>query len=496
MKKFLIISLAVVLAWGFGVMPASAQSVETKLTASDGAEWNQFGRSVSVSGNTIVVGAEYDNDNGVSSGSAYVFVREETSWIEQQKLTASDGAALDLFGNSVSVSGNTIVVGAHGDDDNGQDSGSAYVFVREGTSWTEQQKLTASDGAAADFFGYSVSVSGDTIVIGAHGDDDNGVSSGSAYVFVREETSWTEQQKLTASDGEALDFFGYSVSVSGDTIAVGAEYDDDNGQDSGSAYVFVGEETSWTEQQKLTASDGEAADFFGYSVSVSGDTIAVGAHSDDDNGQDSGSAYVFVGEETSWTEQQKLTASDGEAADFFGYSVSISGDTIAVGAKYDDDNGQDSGSAYVFVGEETSWTEQQKLTASDGAAADFFGYSVSISGDTIVIGAAYDDDNGQNSGSAYVYNAYQDPAVLIDNLDSYVDDLNPSDVIKNSLCAKLGVAMKAIRDLKKNNDVAAVNAMGAFVNQVEAQRGKKITEEDADALIAKAQAIIALLSSH
>jgi len=325
MKRFLIISLAVVLAWGFGVMPASAQSVEAKLTASDGAKWDRFGRSVSVSGNTIVIGAEYDNDNGVSSGSAYVFVREGASWSEQQKLTASDGAAGNLFGNSVSVSGNTIVVGAHGDDDNGQYSGSAYVFVREETTWSEQQKLTASDGEAADFFGYSVSVSGDTIVIGAHGDDDNGVSSGSAYVFVREETSWTEQQKLTASDGEALDFFGYSVSVSGNTIVVGAVYDDDNGQDSGSAYVFVREETSWSEQQKLTASDGAVADFFGYSVSVSGDTIVVGAHGDDDNGQDSGSAYVFVRDGAIWSEQQKLTASDGAAADFFGYSVSVSG---------------------------------------------------------------------------------------------------------------------------------------------------------------------------
>ena len=199
---------------------------------------------------------------------------------------------------------------------------------------------------------------------------------------------------------------------------------------------------------------------------------------------------------TAQSVETKLTASDGAEWNQFGRSVSVSGNTIVVGAEYDNDNGVSSGSAYVFVREETSWTEQQKLTASDGAAADFFGYSVSISGDTIVVGAAYNDDNGQNSGSAYVYNAYQDPAVLIDNLDSYVDNLNPSDVTKNSLCAKLGVAMKAIRDLKKNNDVAAVNAMEAFVNQVEAQRGKKITEEDADALIAKAQAIIALLSSH
>jgi len=263
------------------------------------------------------------------------------------------------------------------------------------------------------------------------------------------------------------------------------------------AYSFgVMPASAQSAEAKLTASNGAAGDFFGYSVSISEDTIVVGAKYDEDNGQDSGSAYVFVGEETSWSEQQKLTASDGAEWDRFGNSVSVSKDTIVVGAEYDNDNGVSSGSAYVFVCEGTNWSEQQKLIASDGAVGELFGDSVSVSEDTIVVGAHGDDDNGQDSGSAYVYNVYQDPAVLIDNLDSYVQDLNLSQNIENSLCTKLGVAMKAISELKQNNGVVAVNAMGAFVNQVEAQRGKKITEEDADALIAKAQAIIALLSSH
>ncbi len=213
---------------------------------------------------------------------------------EQAKLTASDGAISDLFGYSVSISGDTAVVGADGDDDNGTDSGSAYVFVRSGTTWSQQAKLTASDGAEGDLFGWSVSISGDTAVVGAHYDDDNGLNSGSAYVFVRSGTTWTEEAKLTASDGAEDDFFGRSVSVSGDTAVVGAYGDDDYGSYSGSAYVFVRSGTTWSEEAKLTASDGAAHDLFGISVSISGGTAVVGAHYDDDNAFNSGSAYVYA----------------------------------------------------------------------------------------------------------------------------------------------------------------------------------------------------------
>ena len=189
--------------------------------------------------------------------------------------------------------GDTAVVGAEGDDDNGAYSGSAYVFVRSGSVWTEEAKLTASDGAAVDYFGVSVSVSGDTAVVGAWSGDGIVADSGSAYVFVRSGTTWSEQAELTASDGAADDWFGFAVSVSGDTAVVGADYDDDNGMNSGSAYVFVRSGTTWTEQAKLTASDGAATDVFGRSVSVSGDAAVLGARLDDDNGTDSGSAYVF-----------------------------------------------------------------------------------------------------------------------------------------------------------------------------------------------------------
>jgi hypothetical protein len=233
-------------------------------------------------------------DPDCDSGSAYVYVRSGTTWTPQQKLTAgADAAALDEFGVSVSVSGDTAVVGAYANDDAGSLSGSAYVFLRAGAVWTEQQKLTASDAAASDQFGISVSVSGDTAVVGAHGNDDTGSASGSAYVFTRSGTVWTQQPKLTASDAAAGDEFGLSVSVSGDTAVVGAWRDDGAGNDAGAAYVFVSSGGVWGQQKKLTASDAAADNYFGNSVSVSGDTVLVGAQTDDGVGVDSGSAYVF-----------------------------------------------------------------------------------------------------------------------------------------------------------------------------------------------------------
>ena len=216
------------------------------------------------------------------------------------KLTASDGAANDYFGHSVAMSGDTVVVGAHCDDVGGYaDPGSAYIFNRSGTNWTEQAKLTASDGTAGDYFGISVAISGDTVVVGAYGDDvgSNG-DQGSAHVFVRRGSDWTQQAQLIASDGAASDYFGGSVAISGDTVVVGAYGDDGGDAGQGSAYVFARSGTTWTEQAKLTASDGAANDYFGRSVAMSGDTAVVGATYDEVGANaDQGSAYVYVGRE-------------------------------------------------------------------------------------------------------------------------------------------------------------------------------------------------------
>jgi hypothetical protein len=324
-------------------------------------------------------------------------------WTQEQKLIPSEGAANDQLASIVVVDGDTALIGVYLDDDNGVDSGCAYVFTRSGTTWTQQATLLPSDGAAGDYFGYCLSLKGDTAVIGAIHDDDNGADSGSAYVFTRTGTTWTQQQKLLASDGAAGDQFGFYVSLDGNTCLISANWDNDNGNKSGSVYVFVRDGTTWTQQAKLLASDGQAGDRFSVGT-LSGDTAVIGAFYDDDNGIDSGSAYVFTRTGTTWTQQAKLLPSDGAAGDLFsGYSFSLSGNTTIIGSPDDDDKGTNSGSAYVFTRTGTTWTQQQKLLASDGAAGDQFGTSTCVDGDTAVITAPYDDDSGLNSGSAYVF---------------------------------------------------------------------------------------------
>jgi len=364
-----------------------------QLTASDGAFDDLFGQSVAFSGSTIVVGAKHDDIGGnLNQGAAYVFNRQAGGWVEAQKLTASDGAAFDFFGQSVAVSGSTIVVGAQHDDIGGNPGqGAAYIFHRQGGDWVETQKLTASDGAANLVFGGSVAVSGSTVVVGAIGDN---VFQGAAYVFNRQGGSWVEEQKLTASDGAAFDNFGFSVAVSGSTIVIAA-IGDNNRQ--GAAYVFNRQAGSWIEVQKLTASDGAVFDLFGWSVAISGSTVVVGAFGDNigDNFLQ-GAAYVFNRQGGSWVEVQKLTASDGRRDDEFGFSVAVSGSAIVIGALGNNDL---QGAAYVFNRQAGSWIEAQKLSTSDRGF--FFGSSVTVSGSTVVVGANAGGNIRQ--GSAYIF---------------------------------------------------------------------------------------------
>ena len=253
------------------VIPIRAQcKIEeaAKLMASDGAATDGFGISVSLSGRVALVGADWHDDAGTNSGSAYVYRYNGTNWTEETKLLASDAAALDQFGHAVAVSGDVAVVGAWGDDDAGGLSGSAYVYRYDGGTWLEEAKLTASNGAAEDYFGWSVSVCGDLVVVGAWANDEAGLESGSAYVYRHNGTTWLEEATLTASDAEEVAVFGWSVSVSADVVLVGAMWTADAGNSSGSAYVFRYDGGSWVEEVKLTASDAEELDWFGYSVSA------------------------------------------------------------------------------------------------------------------------------------------------------------------------------------------------------------------------------------
>ena len=257
-----------------------------------------------------------------------------------QELFASDGATGDLFGWSVSISGDYALIGVVEDDDNGEYSGSAYIFKRDGTVWTEQLKLLPSDGDERECFGGSVSIDGDYAIIGASHDDDNGCSSGSAYIFKYNGTVWTEQSKLLPSDGGQFQAFGNSVSINGDYAIIGAPGDNDNGYCSGSAYIFKRNGTVWTEQSKLVPTDGEPYEAFGLeSISIDGDYAIIGARGNDDNGYRSGSAYIFKRDVNIWTQQVKLFPSNKDDIQYFGRSVSIDGNYTIIGAFGDRDSG-------------------------------------------------------------------------------------------------------------------------------------------------------------
>lgn len=385
---------------------------QAKLIAPDGAANENFAYFVSIDGDCAIAGAYGDDDNGTDSGSAYILRRDSQSWVQCEKLIASDAASYDYLGCSVAISGDYAIVGSRGDDDNGSNSGSAYIFelgvvcIPELPSCYREHKLTASDGAASDYFGCSVSIDGDYAIVGAYGDDDCGNNSGSAYIFKRIEDVWVEQAKLTADDGASEDLFGYSVSISGDYAIVGAWGSGGSGTGCCAAYIFKRDGENWVQQTKLTAPYGSSAGDFGCSVSISDDYVIVGAHSADGIVSGCGAAYIYKHEDTDWIHQAKLIASDGAADDDFGCSVSINGGYAVVGTRYDSDNGDSSGSAYIFRREDTDWIQQAKITASDGASYDYLGYSVSVSGrGNAIVGAWGDDDNGGSSGSAYVFTA-------------------------------------------------------------------------------------------
>jgi hypothetical protein len=416
---------------------ADAWGQVKKLTASDAEDNDNFGESVAISVDTVVVGAPYEDDASSNGGAAYVFERNEggaDGWGQANKLAASDAQTNDHYGNSVAISGDTIVAGAPWEDGAVANSnrGAAYVYVISGGRWHEVAIVHASDADLNDHFGIAVAVSGDTAVVGAEWEDGPGDDRGAAYVLERNkngEDSWGQVRKLTASDAADNDYFGGSVAISGDTVVVGAWGEDGQNPpdfDYGAAYVFERNydyfdpdtplPDNWGQVAKLTASDPGSLDWFGYSVSISHDTVVVGAPWEEGGaGADRGAAYIFErnkGGKDAWGQVAKLLASDPASWEYFGYSVAISVDTVVVGAYRDGDGAEGSqrGAAYVFernccaIGDADTWGEVKKLLASDKQDDDRFGNSVAISGDTVVVGAYWEDGwMLPNRGAAYVF---------------------------------------------------------------------------------------------
>uniref|UniRef100_UPI0026385EFA FG-GAP repeat protein n=1 Tax=Acidovorax sp. TaxID=1872122 RepID=UPI0026385EFA len=461
--------------------------------------------ALSGDGNTLAVGAyqESSNATGINgdqannaasqSGVVYVFTRSASTWSQQAYVKASNTGAGDNFGRSVALSGdgNTLAVGAYAEDSNatgvnavgGQannsasDSGAVYVFTRSASTWSQQAYVKASNTGVDDNFGYSVALSGDgnTLAVGAWREDSNAIGinndetnnsatdSGAVYVFTRSASTWSQQAYVKASNTGAGDNFGWSVALSGDgnTLAVGAWREDSNAiginndetnnsaTNSGAVYVFTRSASTWSQQAYVKASNTEAVDLFGWSVALSsdGNTLAVGAHWEDSNAQgigsdqgdnsanNSGAVYVFTRIGGTWSQQAYVKASNTGAYDLFSYRVALSsdGNTLAVGAWGEDSSatgvnaggGQtdnaagDSGAVYVFTRSASTWSQQAYVKASNTGGGNYFGISVALSGDgnTLAVGAYGEDSNatginavgGQannaasNAGAVYVY---------------------------------------------------------------------------------------------
>ena len=363
----------------------------------------RFGHTVTADGQYAVIGEPGDNAVHI------YFQAQPGDWHYQTTLTPSDGAeAGDMFGNSVALFENTLVVGSVFDNvPRGTLAGSAYIFTRdENNQWHQQIKLTASDGAHADYFGESVAVSEDTISIGAYADDDRGYNSGSIYIFKKNiQGVWTQQHKLNPNDGATGENFGFKLSLEGNTLVVGARLDNDRATQAGSAYIYTqNAQGIWTQHSKLTDSVGEAYDYFGEVQALHEDTLAIGVWSDNDQGTSAGSVHVYQRDgHGTWNLQTKLYANDASVSDYFGWSVDLMDDVLVVGSKYDDDRGLNSGSAYVFTRDQQGqWTQQSKITMAETLPGDAFGQSISVTDHTVIVGARHDDERGfEDAGSAY-----------------------------------------------------------------------------------------------
>jgi hypothetical protein len=364
--------------------------------------YDNFGIATDIDGNTAAIGAYRDDTQAADAGAVYIFNRVGGVWTFQQLVTASDGLAGDNLGLTVSLAGTTLVASATGRDQGGTDGGAFYVFDLVGGTWTQSQRLGPNDPGAYRYFGRAVvSAAGDTIVVGNSQDTANGTLSGSTYVFERSGGLFSQTQKLLDVPGNP-GRFGSSAAIDGTTLVVGAANDATAGPGAGAAFVYVKSGASWVQTQKLVPSD--AAGNFGKAVSISGNTIVVGADYHDTPGTDAGAAYVFTAVGGVWTQTQKLQASDTAAGDYLGSTVAVEGDLMVLGAALAKTNGSSVGAVYVFFRVSGTWLEALKLGASDPQGGSLFGEALSISNGTVFTGARDHKTAGVSSaGAAYAF---------------------------------------------------------------------------------------------
>lgn len=467
------VSLFVVLQISLLVTPVSAQHYEdTKMTAFDAGAYDLFGCSVAVLGDVIAIGARGDDaSGGTDSGSVYVFRRIGSDWQFEQKLEPLLADEYDNFGCAVEIIDDMIIVGAKGDDGRG----SAYVFRYDpyNQDWYQDHSLRPADNQTGDKFGCALAGDGRYLAIGASGDDTRGTDAGSVYIYEYEESieQWVYLNEFWASDGNINEWFGEKVDMSGDYVVVGLERDNPYGSNSGSAYIFQRNVGTWVQKTKLIPADGSTDYLFGSAVGISNDTVIVGARWDWNTTAHSGSAYVYRGNGSSWYVEQKIFDSTGAAHwDNFGCAVTIEGDTAVIGAWGDDDNGSGFGSAYVYTRTGSSWYQEPKLFDSDGGQYDEFGSAVAMSGNVAIVCAESDSGAGINTGSACAFNnilfnlsVNPDPLKANQNATFYIENGDPNK--KAYLVYSLkGIGSTYVNQLKVSLNLKGPSQAGGVMN--------------------------------
>lgn len=469
-KSISVLALIVLASNSNNVMAQNWDEI-IKAVASDRAVEDRFGNAVAISGDYAIVGASNEDHNvaGTSyredAGASYIFRNIAGTWTEVQKIVASNRDDLDHFGYAVAISGDYAIVGAYTKDGYVagpgylNNTGAAYIFKNNAGTWSQVHYLLASDAEADDQFGCSVAMAGDYAMVGAWREDEDEnennsfLDAGSVYVFHNNGGTWSEVQKIVASDRGTNDAFGWSVSISGDYAIIGANVDDQNAtggtpiQSAGSAYIFKNTAGTWAQMQKIVASDRGTNDEFGNSVSISGDYAIVGAMEEDHNltgGQtmlSAGSSYIFKNNAGTWSQVQKIIAPDRDAGDAFGNSVAISGNYALIGAggEQEDEAGANAivgaGAAYVFENIGGTWSMVQKIVASDrGGVSDYFAYAVALEGNTAIVGALHEDEDStggntiSGAGSIYIYQNPTTVAILENSFENETHlSPNPND---------------------------------------------------------------------
>ena len=375
-----------------------------KLKASDGEASDYFGYSVATDGNHTVVGAYGDDDRGQNAGAAYVFSSLNKKWQEKGKLIPRQAHHNEQIGMAVAVDGDFIWVGSRGDIESGPQSGSAYVFRRLDEGWVQVGQFRSPPSSGDDKYGLSIAIDGEWAVVGAHGDAKRGRDAGCAYVYKLEDEIWRLSETIYAPDGKEADYFGFSVDISKNRMAIGAFGDDTKGNRAGAAYIYKRVQEEWKPEIKLTASDGGKHNLFGHSVAISEDRVLVGAHGNQSLGKFSGAAYLFARTARGWRLDQKLEAPDSRANKYFGFAVDLSSKRILIGARGDSPGRVlQAGSAYLFKRSGKQIGAPVKLVAQLPSELDFLGRTVAVADGVSFAGAHGDDDSGSLSGSVYTY---------------------------------------------------------------------------------------------